>query len=98
MNNQLDINKIGFAAQTLKVLAHPARIQIVEFLENGENNVGNIQNYLGLQQAVTSQHLKTMLEKGLLKKRRQGNFIFYSLNGEILNGIMNCIRDCQVAI
>ena len=49
MRNPLDINKIDFAAQTLKVLAHPLRIQIVEFLEKGEQNVDAIQGYTGLQ-------------------------------------------------
>lgn len=94
----MDINKIEFAAQTLKVLAHPLRIKIVEFLEKGEQNVGAIQRYTGLQQAVTSQHLKTMLKKGLLQKRRQGNFSYYSLNGDMLKGIMNCIRDCRIEL
>ena len=36
MKNPLDINKIDFAAQTLKVLAHPLRIHIVEFLKKEE--------------------------------------------------------------
>ena len=98
MRNSLDINKIDFAAQTLKVLAHPLRIQIVEFLKKGEQNVGAIQGYTGLQQAVTSQHLKTILNKGLLKKRRQRKFIFYSLNDDMLKGIMNCIHDFRVEL
>ncbi len=97
MNTELSIEKITQAARTLKVLAHPVRLKVVEFLENGEQNVGSIQEFIGLQQAVTSQHLKIMLVNGLLEKRRQGNFIFYSLNGEMLKGIMNCIRDCKVS-
>ncbi|MBC8214651.1 MAG: winged helix-turn-helix transcriptional regulator [Candidatus Marinimicrobia bacterium] len=95
MEKQIDINKVITASRTLKVLAHPIRIKIVEYLEEGEKNVGAIQDYIGLEQAVTSQHLKLMFTKGLLKRRREGNFIYYSIHNEILEGILHCIRDCK---
>ena len=70
MENNLSLNKISAAAKTLKVLSHPVRLKVVEFLESGEKNVGSIQDYINLEQAVTSQHLKLMYMNGLLKKRR----------------------------
>ncbi len=95
IKRELSVEKINKAAKALKVLAHPIRLKVVEFLEDGEKNVGKIQKHIGLQQAVTSQHLKIMLVNGLLNKRRQGNFIYYRINDEMLKGIMNCIRDCK---
>jgi DNA-binding transcriptional ArsR family regulator len=95
MENNLSLNKISAAAKTLKVLSHPVRLKVVEFLESGEKNVGSIQDYINLEQAVTSQHLKLMYMNGLLKKRRDGNFIYYSINNDILKGILTCVRDCK---
>ncbi len=96
VKKELRIDKINRAAKSLRVLAHPVRLKIMEYLESGEKNVGMIQKHIGLLQAVTSQHLKIMSSNRLLKKRREGNFIYYRVNDEILNGIMNCIRDCKV--
>ena len=44
------------AARILKTLGHPDRIKIVEFLEDGEKTVGQIQREFNLLQPVTSRH------------------------------------------
>ncbi|NQU66913.1 MAG: winged helix-turn-helix transcriptional regulator [Candidatus Marinimicrobia bacterium] len=87
------IDTIASAAKTLRVLGHPVRMKIVEFLGTEEKYVGAIQKHIKQEQAVTSQHLKLLLVNGLVNKRRDKNFIFYSQNGKVLEGIDRLIND-----
>ncbi len=66
-------------ADFLKVIAHPLRLQIIEFLKNGEQNVGAIVNKLGIPQSSLSRHLLILREGGILKSRQKGTLIFYNI-------------------
>ena len=87
------IDTIASAAKTLRVLGHPVRMKIVEFLGTEEKYVGAIQKHIKQEQAVTSQHLKLLLVNGLVNKRRDKNFIFYSQNTKVLEGIDKLVND-----
>ncbi len=87
------IDKVASTAKTMRVLAHPMRMKIVEFLGDGEKHVGAVQIHTKLIQAVTSQHLKLLLVNGLVNKRRDKNRIYYSQNTKVLNGIDQLIND-----
>ncbi len=84
---------IAAAAKTMRVLAHPTRMKIIEFLGDGEKHVGAVQTHTKLIQAVTSQHLKLLFVNGLVNKRRDKNRIFYSQNTKVLKGIDKLIND-----
>ncbi|NQU66369.1 MAG: winged helix-turn-helix transcriptional regulator, partial [Candidatus Marinimicrobia bacterium] len=60
------IETVAAVAKTMRVLAHPTRMKIIEFLADGEKHVGAIQKHTKLIQAVTSQHLKLLLVNGLV--------------------------------
>ena len=83
------------AAQLLKVLGHPARLQILYFVEVGEEAVTAIQEHVGLTQAMTSQHLKILHNVGLIQRRRQGTTIFYSLSPTLGRSILEGLRGCS---
>ena len=83
------------AAQLLKVLGHPARLQTLYFLEEGEETVTAIQEHVGLTQAMTSQHLKILHNVGLIQRRRQGTSIFYSIDPTLGRSILNGLRSCS---
>ncbi len=87
------INTVAAAARTLRTLAHPVRMKVIEFLADKEQNVGTIQKYLKIDQAVTSQHLKLLSVNGLVNKRREKNFIYYSQNKKVLEGIDRLITE-----
>ena len=84
---------VAAAARTLRTLAHPVRMKVIEFLADKEQNVGTIQKHLKMEQAVTSQHLKLMFVNGLVNKRRDKNFIYYSQNKKVLEGVDRLIND-----
>ena len=75
-------------AETLKAVAHPIRLQIVNILMNGERSVGDLVKRLGTKQSLTSQQLSILKSRGVLKSRRNGNVVYYSLEN---NGIKNII-------
>ena len=62
-------------------LSEPIRIQIIELLKNvGELCVSDIAHRLGINQSKLSFHLKILNQSGLVTTRRQGRYIYYSLN------------------
>ena len=75
-------------AEMLKALAHHNRLQIVNILMNGELSVGDLVKKLGTKQSLTSQQLSILKLRGILKSRRNGNVVYYSLEN---NGIKNII-------
>ena len=81
-------------AETLKAVAHPIRLQIVNILMHGENSVGELVKKLGTKQSLTSQQLSILKSRGVLKSRRNGNVVFYSLkHGGIKNIVAAIIAE-----
>lgn len=74
--------------EMLKAVAHPTRLQIVSLLMEGERSVGELVRKLGTKQSMTSQQLSILKNRRVLKSRRDGNVVFYSLAE---NGIKNII-------
>jgi DNA-binding transcriptional ArsR family regulator len=66
-------------AALLAAIASPQRIAILLLIGNGEACVCHLEAALGWRQAYISQHLMALRKAGILKDRRQGRYIFYSL-------------------
>ena len=81
------------AAEVLKAVAHPLRLQIVEVLQNGERSVGEIVDALGEKQAVTSQQLNMMKDRGVLASRRDGAKVFYRIHNPNVIRVLDCVYD-----
>ena len=75
-------------AETLKAVAHPIRLQIVNILMGGEHSVGELVKKLGTKQSLTSQQLSILKSRRVLRSRRNGNVVYYSLEH---SGIRNII-------
>jgi len=80
-------------AEVLKAVAHPVRLQIVELLETKEMCVGDIVEALGGKQAVTSQQLNMMRDKGVLECRRDGAKVFYRIENKNVIKLLHCMYD-----
>ena len=78
-------------SETLKAVAHPVRLQIVNLLMNGECSVGELVNTLGTKQSLTSQQLSILKSRKVLKSRRNGNVVFYALVNKGVRNIMESI-------
>jgi DNA-binding transcriptional ArsR family regulator len=80
-------------AEILKAVAHPVRLQIIELLETKEMCVGDIVEALGGKQAVTSQQLNMMKDKGVLECRRDGTKVFYRIENKNVIKLLHCMYD-----
>lgn len=77
----------------LRVLAHPHRLKIIEFLESeNEAPVSKIQTVIQLPQSATSQHLSHMKRVGLLASTRHGKEVWYGIADRRALTILSCIR------
>lgn len=84
-------------AEVMKAVAHPVRLQIIELLEKREMCVGDIVEAVGGKQAITSQQLNMMRDKGVLSSRRDGNKVFYRIENKNVIKLLACISDhCKV--
>ena len=69
-------------ANLFRVLGHPARVRILELLQDGERSVGHLQAELGLDSGGTSQHLAALRRIGLVDSRREGTSVYYRVADE----------------
>jgi len=65
------------SARLFRTLMHPARLEILETLRDGEHCVCHMEAVLGYRQAYISQHLSVLREAGLVHDRRDGWNIYY---------------------
>lgn len=73
-------------SKLLKALANPSRLEIIEMLSQGEKNVEEVVQATGLTIANASQHLQVLKNSNILKSRKSGHYVYYSLaNNEIMN-------------
>ena len=68
-----------------KTMANPKRMEIIYLLKGGEMNSGELTAALGLAKANVSQHLSVLRNAGIVRSRREGVNVFYSIsNSKIL--------------
>ena len=66
-------------SRTLRAIDHPARLQILWAIGQGEACVCHLEALFGWRQAYISQHLMAMRKAGVLFSRRRGKFVYYRL-------------------
>jgi len=62
-----------------KVVGHGHRLELLEYLAQGERTVEALAKLTGLSVANTSQHLRIMRHSGLVEARKDGLYVYYSL-------------------
>jgi ArsR family transcriptional regulator, virulence genes transcriptional regulator len=80
-------------ASLLKNFSHPQRLLILCFLADGEKQVTEIYEEVGLSQSQTSQFLKRMESQKLLKVRREKNYSFYSIANPKVLKLLRSMQD-----
>lgn len=66
-------------AKLMKALANPARLEIIEMLSQGEKSVAGIMAATNLTVANASQHLQVLKNNNIVKFRKEGHYVYYSL-------------------
>jgi DNA-binding transcriptional ArsR family regulator len=80
------------SSKLLKSLSHPSRLWVLSLLTDRERNVKEIEEETGLNQPNISRYLQMLLRTGLIKRRREGVRVFYSLASEDVNQVLSTVR------
>ena len=72
-------NRNKFKSKIFKALSDPVRLEILDFLRDGEKCVCVITPHVKLIQPVVSRHLRILKECGLVRDRKDGNRRLYSI-------------------
>jgi len=93
--DMLSPEELETAANMLKAIAHPIRITILNYLDDGKRlTVTEIHELLQIEQSTTSHHLGILKDKGVLSSKREGKNTYYFLKHEKLSNIIDCIGQC----
>lgn len=77
----------------LQAVAEPTRARIVALLSHGEHCVCDVGEMLGLSPALVSHHLRALRASGLLRERRSGRWVYYSLDLDRLASLRAAVDD-----
>jgi ArsR family transcriptional regulator len=77
-------------AQVIGALAHPIRVAIADLLREGEVCVCEIAERIGAERSNTSRHLALMLKAGVVRTRKDGLQVFYSLRTPCILNFLSC--------
>jgi ArsR family transcriptional regulator, virulence genes transcriptional regulator len=81
------------ACSMLGAMANPSRLLILCQLAESEKSVGELQPLIGLSQSALSQHLAVLREKRVVRTRREGQQIFYSLASHEASALMHTLHE-----
>ncbi len=80
-------------ARVAKALSNGYRLELLEFLAQGERSVDALAKVSGLTVANTSQHLQQLRQAGLVVNRKQGHKVIYRLSGLDVAALLGSLRD-----
>lgn len=95
LDERLGAEKLNRASELLRAAAHPQRLAILDALGQ-ETRLCNreLQSLLGIEQAILSQHLTLMRDRGLLRCEKEGKYTFWRLERPEFLKIVGCLETC----
>ena len=92
--SELFSDKKNTLATMFKVLAHPARLAILQYIMNQKACICNdLVEELGLAQATISQHLKELKASGLIQGTIEGKSVCYCINDTVWKDFSKEFKD-----
>lgn len=86
--------KLNYSSELMRALAHPLRMKILEYIDgSGKTQVNKIYNNLGIEQSITSQHLKILRLAGVVNAQKEGKFIHYTINYDIVARAVKAVNN-----
>jgi len=85
----VSVRELNRLSSIYKVLGDPSRLKIVMALRNVEMCVCDLAAFLGLTESAVSHQLRRLKDLALVKSRREGQAIYYSLDDEHVAELLN---------
>ena len=88
--SRMTAGTIDLVAERFRALGEPARLGILRALRNGERCVSDLEADTGLNQANLSRHLQVLSATGMVRRRKDGLFVYYALADS------NVLKLCEI--
>lgn len=86
-----DDEVIDEACDVLRILSDPTRMRLLYALSQGESNVACLAEIVGANPTAVSQHLSKLRLAGIVKARRQGTFMYYTVVDPTVHRVLNTL-------
>jgi DNA-binding transcriptional ArsR family regulator len=81
---------VELIAERFRALSEPTRIKLLDRLREGEASVQELTEAIGSSQQNVSKHLGVLRQSGIVGRRKNGNYVFYSIADE---GVFSLCED-----
>ena len=88
MDKELQQEFIQELSEFFKIFGDATRIRILQTLLEGERNVGDLADVLEMSQSAVSHQLRVLRQNDLVKYRKEGKTVFYSLDDEHIRMVL----------
>lgn len=78
----LDEQTAAQVASLFETLSDPTRVRILSALMEGETNVGDLVERIGVSKSAISHQLKGLKDKRLIRSRKQGRHVYVAIDDE----------------
>ena len=82
--NSKETDEVSKTYAFLRAIADPNRLKILCVLQSGSKCVCEIVPAVGITDKLASHHLKQLKSVGLVTEKREGKFIYYSLDRKVI--------------
>ena len=80
-------------ASYFQTLAEPTRLRILNFLRQGEHNVGELAQLCGYTAANISRHLSLLTQQGLVERESRGTSVYYKIADDSVYALCDLVCD-----
>lgn len=87
------VQRYTSTCKVLKAISDPKRLKIVDMLSMGELCVGDMQETFQVSQPTLSHDMRILLEADVVKSRRDGQRVMYSLNRDAIDNFSGVLMD-----
>ena len=77
-------------AALFRALSDTSRIRIIAALADGEMNVNTLAEIVGISESAISHHMRHLRQMRLVRGRKDGRYVFYSLDDDHINDLFRC--------
>ena len=88
MEKELQMEFVQEMAEFFKIFGDGTRIRVLQTLMEGEKNVGDLAEVLEMSQSAVSHQLRVLRQNDLVKYRKEGKVVFYSLDDEHVEEVL----------
>lgn len=95
LDDRIGTDKLSRASELLRAAAHPQRLAILDALGHHKRLCNReLQEMLAIEQAILSQHLTLMRDKGLLDFEKEGKYTYWHVKQPEFLKIIHCLENC----